>query len=71
MSDHFDPVWDCTSHYSIRPKIHTRDVIDVSSIKLRRNTDEYLEGFDTAKNDTDIDSAEKESESRRIFLRKY
>jgi hypothetical protein len=46
-------------------------VIDISSIKLRRNTDEYLEGFDTAKNDTDIDSAEKESESRRIFLRKY
>lgn len=60
LSDHGDPVWDCTFHYSIRPRVYTKNAIDIPTIKLVRNADGYIEGFDISVNNTSIPSAEKE-----------
>jgi hypothetical protein len=70
LSDHDDPVWDCTFHYSIRPKVYTKNSIDVPNIKLIRNTDGYIEGFDILVNNTSITNGEKESDKLGNYLEK-
>jgi hypothetical protein len=60
LSDHADPVWDCTFCYSIRPRIYTKKATDTPNIKLIITPDGYIEGFDLLVNNTSIPNGEKE-----------
>src|SRR5688500_20338781 len=70
LSNHDDPVWDCTFHYSVRPKLYTKNSIDAPNIKLIRNTDGYIEGFDILVNNTSIPNGEKERDKLGSYLEK-
>lgn len=71
LSDHNDPVWDCTYQYSVKPKIYTKNAIDSPNIRLIRNTEGYIEGFEILVNNTSVPNAEKESTKLGDCLEKY
>jgi hypothetical protein len=60
LSDHNEPVWNCTYQYSVKPKIYTKNAIDSTNIRLKRNTEGYIEGFEILVNNTSVPNAEKE-----------
>jgi hypothetical protein len=70
LSDHGDPVWDCTFHYSVRPRVYTKNAVDTPNIKLITNTEGYIEGFDILVNNTSIPSGEEERDKLGNCLEK-
>lgn len=70
LSDHGNPVWDCTFQYFIRPRVYTKNAFDTPNIKLVRNQEGYIEGFDILVNNTSIPDGEREQDKLSNWLKK-